>query len=196
DGAVLQMASAQTDAVAIATTSELLSVPLDGSELQRTSAGAQGAPAAPVSLRGCVYGAWAASGKFIRECPGDSSDVLADIPEGTESASLTFRVNRDVIVLNDAIGGAAWLADESLQRIDNWSDLTPPEGDTEEDEESTEETVETTLPERTEINTVPVAENDSYGVRPGGTALLPVLDNDNDPDGDVLVAALIQDQPS
>ncbi|MGY1551469.1 Ig-like domain-containing protein [Microbacterium sp. A588] len=196
DGAVLQMASAQTDAVAIATTSELLSVPLDGSELQRTSTGAQGAPAVPVSLRGCVYGAWAASGKFIRECPGDGSDVLADIPEGTESASLTFRVNRDVIVLNDAIGGAAWLADESLQRIDNWSDLTPPEGDTEEDEESTEETVETTLPERTEINTVPVAEDDSYGVRPGGTALLPVLDNDNDSDGDVLVASLIQDQPS
>lgn len=196
DGAVLQMASAQTDAVAIATSSELLSIPLDGSEPQRTSAGAQGAPAAPVSLRGCVYGAWAASGMFIRECPGDSNDVLADIPEGTESASLTFRVNRDVIVLNDAVGGAAWLADESLQRIDNWSDLTPPKGDTEEDEESTEETVETTLPERTEINTVPVAEDDSYGVRPGGTALLPVLDNDNDSDGDVLVASLIEDQPS
>lgn len=196
DSAVLQMASAPTDAVAIATTSQLLTVPLDGSEPQETSAGGQGAPAAPVSLRGCVYGAWAGSAKFVRECPGEADDVLGDIPEGSESTSLTFRVNRDVIILNDAVGGAAWMANESLQRIDNWSDLTPPEGEADEDEQSTQETVETTLPERTETNTVPVAEDDSYGVRPGGTALLPVLDNDNDPDGDVLVASLEGNQPS
>ncbi|MDQ0726930.1 hypothetical protein QFZ21_001930 [Microbacterium sp. W4I20] len=33
-------------------------------------------------------------------------------------------------------------------------------------------------------------------MRPGATTLLPVLDNDNDPDGDVLVAALAERQPS
>src|SRR5690606_13163441 len=41
-----------------------------------------------------------------------------------------------------------------------------------------------------------VAEDDRLGVRPGGTTLLPVLDNDNDSDGDVLVASLLGGQPS
>ncbi len=85
---------------------------------------------------------------------------------------------------------AAWLANESLQRVDNWNDLTPPEGETENEDDSTEETVETTLPERKEENTPPIAEDDTFGVRPGVTTMLPVLDNDNDPDGDVLVATL------
>ena len=88
------------------------------------------------------------------------------------------------------------MANESLQRVDNWNDLTPPEGETENEEDSTQETVESTLPERSEVNTPPIAEDDSFGVRPGGSALLPVIDNDNDPDGDVLVAAMPPQQPS
>ncbi|MBT2484522.1 MULTISPECIES: Ig-like domain-containing protein [unclassified Microbacterium] len=194
--AVLQHASAKTDAVALATPTALVRVPLDGGEPSETSAGAPGAAAAPVSLRGCTYGAWAGSATFIRECPGDKNDVDAPIEGAESSLSLTFRVNRDVIILNDAVGGAAWLANESLQRVDNWNDLTPPEGETENEDDSTEETVETTLPERSEQNTPPIAEDDTYGVRPGATTLLPVLDNDNDPDGDVLVATLAEKQPS
>ncbi|MCK2026201.1 tandem-95 repeat protein [Microbacterium sp. SSW1-47] len=193
--AVLQHASAETDAVALATPSALVRVPFDGGEPEETSAGADGTAAAPVWLRGCTYGAWAGSATFIRECPGDGNDVNAPIDGAEDSSSLTFRVNRDVIILNDAVGGAAWLANESLQRVDNWNDLTPPEGETENQDDSTEETVETTLPERSEENTPPIAEDDSYGVRPGATTLLPVLDNDNDPDGDVLVAALAEAQP-
>jgi hypothetical protein len=54
---------------------------------------------------------------------------------------------------------------------------------------TTEETVQTTLPERTDQNTPPIAQDDQYGVRPGRTTVLPVLDNDTDADGDVLVAA-------
>ena len=196
DGAVLQQASAETDAVAVATGSELVRVPLDGAEPSITDAGGEGAPAAPVWLRGCTYGAWAGSGAFVRECAGTTNDVAAAIEEAQDSASLVFRVNRDVIILNDAVGGAAWMANESLQRVDNWNDLTPPEGETENEEDSTQETVESTLPERSDVNTPPIAEDDAFGVRPGGSALLPVIDNDNDPDGDVLVAAMPQQQPS
>ena len=196
DGAVLQHASAETDAVAVATESQLVRVPLDGGEPAVTAAGGTGAPAAPVWLRGCTYGAWAGPGSFVRECAGTANDVAATIEEPRESASLVFRVNRDVIILNDAVGGAAWMANESLQRVDNWNDLTPPEGETENEEDSTQETVESTLPERSEVNTPPIAEDDSFGVRPGGSALLPVIDNDNDPDGDVLVAAVPRQQPS
>lgn len=194
--AVLQQASAENDAVTVATADALVEVPLDGAEPSAVSAGATGTPAAPVYLRGCTYGAWAGSATFIRECPGSASDVNATVEGAQDSASLVFRVNRDVIILNDAVGGAAWLADESLQRVDNWNDLTPPEGETENEDDSTEETVETTLPERKEENTPPIAEDDSFGVRPGVTTMLPVLDNDNDPDGDVLVATLAESQPS
>ncbi|MCM3778156.1 Ig-like domain-containing protein [Microbacterium hydrocarbonoxydans] len=194
--AVLQPASAETTSVALATKSALVSVPLDGSEPVVTDVGGNGTPAAPISLRGCTYAAWAGSAKFLRECPGDANDVNERIEGAEQSKTLTFRVNRDVIILNDAVGGAAWMANESLQRVDNWNDLTPPEGETQDEDNTTEETVETTLPDRKEENTPPVAEDDDFGVRPGATTLLPVLDNDNDPDGDVLVATLAEAQPS
>lgn len=196
DSAVLQYASAATDTVTVATSSQLLEIPLDGGDPEVTKPGGKGAPAAPVSLLGCSYGAWAGSGQFVRQCPGDADDVQNEIPGVERAASLTFRVNRDVIILNDTVGGAAWLADESLQQVDNWNDLTPPEGETEDEEDTTEETVETTLPVRTDKNTPPVAEDDEFGVRPGQTTALPVLDNDNDADGDVLVASLAEQQPS
>ncbi|MGF3057491.1 Ig-like domain-containing protein [Microbacterium sp. YY-01] len=193
--AVLQQPSAASDAVVIATGSQLVSVPLDGSEPTETSAGGEGNPAAPVQLQGCTYGAWAGSARFVRDCAGEDFD-LATALEGVESAeSLVFRVNRDVVVLNDVVTGSTWVVTDSLQRVDNWNDITPPEGDSEEDEQTTEETVETTLPERSDVNTPPVAEDDSFGVRPGGSTMLPVLDNDTDADGDVLVATLKGDQP-
>ncbi|MGN7978311.1 Ig-like domain-containing protein [Microbacterium sp. 22195] len=194
--AVLQQASAATDAVAVATSAGLVRVPLHGGEATTVKAGGTGTPAAPVFLEGCTYGAWGGSARFVRDCAGERDDVTAKIPGAESSSRLMFRVNRDVIVLNDVIGGEAWLADESLQRVDDWSILTPPEGETEDTDESTQETVETSLPERKEENTPPVAEDDRLGVRPGGTTLLPVLDNDNDSDGDVLVATLAGAQPS
>lgn len=194
--AVLQQSSEASDSVAIATPSMLLSAPLDGGDVVATQVGSTGKPAAPVFLQGCTYGAWGGSGRFLRDCAGERDDVSEKIPGGQKSSALKFRVNRDVIVLNDIIGGEAWLADESLQRVDDWSILTPPEGESEDTDESTEETVESSLPERKEENTPPDAEDDRLGVRPGGTTLLPVLDNDNDSDGDVLVASLVGAQPS
>ena len=195
EDAVLQQASAGADAVVLATSSRLLRVPLDGGDAAATEVDGEGVPAQPVQLRGCTYGAWAVSAQFVRDCSGDSLDVHSDIPGAEESAALTFRVNRDVIVLNDIMSGAAWMANKSLQRVDDWSVLVPPEGETENEEDTTEETVETSLPERTEDNTVPTAEDDEFGVRPGGSTLLPVLDNDNDPDGDVLSATLVGKSP-
>ena len=194
--AVLQQPSAAASAVVVATKDALFSVPLDGGEPTVTKAGGEGDPATPVSLRGCAYGAWAGSARFVRDCTGDGSDVASKIPGARDATALTFRVNRDVIVLNDAVGGEAWLADESLSQVDNWEDLTPPEGESDDQEDTTQETVQTTLPERSDQNTPPVAEDDSFGVRPGASTMLPVLDNDNDPDGDVLVAALAEQQPA
>ncbi len=189
--AVLQQSSAQTDAVTLATPTELIRIPFGSSEATAIPSQAPGGvPAQPVFVAGCAYGAWSGSGAFVRDCPGDENDVV-DIIEGIDETSvLRFRVNRDVVVLNDVFGGAAWMASDSMQRVDNWDDITPPEGEGEEEEETTEESVQTTLPERTEKNTAPIANDDQYGVRPGRTTVLPVLENDTDADGDVLVAAV------
>ncbi|MDE0545143.1 Ig-like domain-containing protein [Microbacterium sp. C7(2022)] len=197
DDAVLQYASAQSDAALVATSDALVRVPFDGSDPVEIPAGANGIPAAPVSLLGCAYGAWSASAMFIRDCVGTDDDLTAPISGADETAQLKFRVNRDVIVLNDIIGGTAWMASDDLQEVDNWNDITPPEGEAEEnDEDTAEETVETTLPERSEKNTVPIAVDDTFGVRPGRSTVLPVLDNDTDADGDVLTVTLPEGGPS
>lgn len=189
--AVLQQSSAETDSVTLATPTGLLRVPLGGGEPTAIEAGGPAsAPAQPVFVAGCAYGAWSGSGAFVRDCPGDADDKIDTIEGVDESSVLQFRVNRDVVVLNDVFGGAAWMASDSMQRVDNWQDITPPEGEGEEEEETTEESVQTTLPERTDKNTDPIANDDQYGVRPGRTTVLPVLENDTDADGDVLVASV------
>jgi large repetitive protein len=195
DTAVLQQPSAEASALTLATAGELVQVPLDGSAPVQTPAGGEGEPAEPVLLNGCSYAAWGGSARFVRDCSDDANDLATDIPDIDPTAELRFRQNRDVVVLNDVIGGAAWMASDSMQRVDNWEDITPPEGESEEDEQTTEETVETTLPERTEVNTPPVAVDDDFGVRPGRTTILPVLDNDTDADGDVLTITLPNGDP-
>ncbi|MFJ6651584.1 Ig-like domain-containing protein [Microbacterium sp. NPDC091313] len=195
-GAVLQQPSATGDAVVLATAGDLVRVPLDGSATTQTPTEAgEGAPAAPVSLNGCAYGAWSGSGAFVRDCSDDANDLTAQLDDIQPTSQLRFRQNRDAVVLNDVVGGAAWMATDALQRVDNWDDIIPPEGESEEDEDTTEETVETTLPERTEVNTPPIATDDDFGVRPGRTVVLPVLDNDTDADGDVLTVTLPDGSP-
>ncbi|KZE89526.1 Ig-like domain-containing protein [Microbacterium sp. TNHR37B] len=192
--AILQQPSEATDAVTLATASELVRVPIGGGEPVRIAAESpDGAAAEPVFVAGCAYGAWSGTGAFIRDCPGEADDRSETVPGIDPTSQLRFRVNRDVVVLNDVFGGAAWMASDSMQRVDNWQDITPPEGEGEEEEETTEESVQTTLPERTENNTPPIANDDQYGVRPGRTTVLPVLENDTDADGDVLVAAVERD---
>ncbi len=196
DAAVLQQPSAESTSAVLATADALISVPLDGSAPTVQDPGGTGAPAAPVFLNGCTYAAWGGSAKFLRDCVGSGNDLKTSIEGAESSSTLVFRVNRDVVVLNDTASGAAWMATDNLQRVDNWQDIVPPEGDTEKQDETTDDQVETTLPKRTPENTAPVAHDDEFGVRPGRTTMLPVLDNDTDVDGDVLVASLAQQQPS
>ncbi len=196
-GAVLQQPSPAAPAVTVATAGRLVQIPFDGSAPVEASAGVQGEPAAPVSLNGCVYGAWSGSNRFVRDCLGDADDLTADVEGANAESQLRFRVNRDVVVLNDIFGGGTWMATDAMQQVDNWDDIIPPQGDTEDnDAKTTDETVETTPPERTEQNTIPVAVDDAFGVRPGRTTVLPVLDNDSDADGDVLTVTLPNGDPT
>ncbi|SMQ75451.1 Ig-like domain-containing protein [Agreia sp. VKM Ac-1783] len=197
-GGVLQETGPASDAVLIATDTSLIRQPLDGSAATATSAGKPGKPAAPVYLAGCAYAAWAVSNAYLRDCAGDDKDVETTIDGLTSQAQLVFRVNRNVVVLNDLTSGAVWLVNQDMKKVENWDDIVPPPDETKTDEEddSTEEELQVILPERSEINNPPIAEPDQLGVRAGRTVVLPVLDNDSDPDGDVLTATLKGPQPS
>lgn len=191
-GSVIQAPSSISSALTVSTPTSLLRIPLDGSEPTEVAAGgASGGAATPVYVEGCAYGAWSQGGQVVRTCE-DGNEKITPIEGMSEATKLSFRVNRDVVVLNDVVGGSAWMASENMQQVDNWDDLTPPEGEGEEEEETTEETQESTLPERTDVNTPPVAENDTYGARPGRSTVLTILDNDTDADGDVLVASVVK----
>ncbi|MHA7172200.1 Ig-like domain-containing protein [Arthrobacter monumenti] len=192
----LQQSGPESGFVAIATRDGLIKQPLDGSEASVVPLESQGVPAQPVQLGGCVHAAWAGAGLYLRDCGGTEDDKTTVIPQVGANAGLEFRVNRDVVVLNDLISGNIWLVNKNMQLVNNWDDIIPPPDESDEEEEdSADDNPIDTLPDRTKENREPVAEDDSYGVRPGRTTLLPVLDNDSDPDGDLLTASLVGDGP-
>ncbi|MDJ0335782.1 MAG: Ig-like domain-containing protein [Rhodoglobus sp.] len=145
--------------------------------------------ASPVNQDGCAHGAWGATQKYLLSCEGQDP-APQDIAEPTQGGVLEFRVNRTIIALNDLTNGNVWLPSENMRLVDNWDDVTPPvEQESEEigEEKSAIQSFEDTLAERTETNRPPTAKDDLFGVRPGRTTIFSVLDNDSDPDGDVLV---------
>ncbi|MCB2413183.1 Ig-like domain-containing protein [Demequina sp. TTPB684] len=191
EGSVLQQPSAAGEAVALAFDKGWWIQPLDGAEAVVQELPSTGTPAAPVSLQGCVYLAWAGAGEFRRDCTEDSYDVETKIDGALPSARFVFRVNRDVVVLNDSVNGTGWLSSDGMERVDNWDSLLPPPDDDQDFEEFEEEDELSSLPERSEDNTPPVAEDDRYGARAGRTTVLPVVDNDYDLDGDLLTAVVV-----
>ncbi|WP_353988141.1 Ig-like domain-containing protein [Ruicaihuangia caeni] len=200
-GIHLQLPGDEAASVLVAAADGLLRVPLDGGEVQHAvlegaaSARAEGV-AAPVWLNGCAHGAWADSQRYQRWCD-DADAVSQEIDTPAQGSEFRFRVNRDVVALNDLSTGNVWLIDANMRLVDNWEEVTPPE-QTESDEggdKSTTQSFEDTLAERTEQNRPPIAVDDDYGIRPGRTTILPVLDNDTDPDGDVLTITGIGEVP-
>ncbi|WP_254423613.1 Ig-like domain-containing protein [Actinomyces sp. oral taxon 897] len=191
-GAVLQAPGPASDSVLVSTGSALLSVPLDGGEVTTTPAtadGRTGAPAPPVRHQGCAYAAWAGSGAYQRVCddPGASTAMVVDTLMAA-SNQLVFRTNRTRIVLNDISSGSVWLPEENMVLMDDWDEVEKQLAEKEDQEDSPEQTDQIADPHRNEQNTPPDAVDDSFGVRPGRTTTLPVLQNDSDADGDVLTA--------
>ena len=104
------------------------------------------------------------------------------------SNQLVFRTNRTRIVLNDISSGSVWLPEENMVLMDDWDEVEKQLAEKEDQEDSPEQTDQIADPHRNEQNTPPDAVDDSFGVRPGRTTTLPVLQNDSDADGDVLTA--------
>ncbi len=186
---VLQQPGPEDDAVVMADASRLFRQPLRGGKATSVAAAAAGTPSAPVVAAGCSYGAWAESWAVVRDCPGDGDDLAQTLTAGV-GPSLRYRVNRDHVVLNELATGSVWLASENFELFDDWTDVLPQESDKKDQADSVPDTTRDALLDRDKPNRPPTAESDSVGVRPGRATILRVLDNDADPDGDVLVASV------
>lgn len=189
----LQQPSGAGDELYLATSEGLYRTSAQGGGLDKVSRGTvAGRPAAPVVLdsTGCVYAAWADPGStnnYLRECPDDSFDDTAPISGIQPGASLQFRVNRDVVVLNDVVTGDTWLVQEpGKAKVDNWPSVDPQNENRSKLKQTTEE-----IPEQE--NRPPEPQDDDLGARPGRSTVLPVVAlNDHDPDGDILAISKTQ----
>jgi len=175
--------SAQPNAVLIGHTAGLLSVDLDSGAVAELVTNQAGIAAAPVVVAGCIFAAWS-GGSAWRSCETDSPEgrslTLADMPSGSD---ITFQRNQARVVLNDAGAGASWAVQSSGEIINNWDDLI----EVEQDQQQVEENDQDTPPETEKSQLPPVAVNDEFGARPARATELPVLLNDYDPNGDVVV---------
>lgn len=181
DNAVLQRPSVAGDAVLVATRERLIEVGFDGSEPRELVGGRTGGPARPVLHDGCIHAAWG-GGTAWRSCGGDDGREFG-LDRRVPGSALRFLENGAALVLNDRQTGATWASNGEYELIDNWRELLEVERDERRVEQNDPES-----PVQTEKSQVPpVAVDDEFGARPGRATLLPVLLNDYDANGDVLV---------
>lgn len=176
---VLQQPGPAADVVLVASPDALLEVPLGGGEPRVLPAGG-GTPSAPVRVAGCVHAAWAsATDNYLRQCAGQGAPEVLDLEEVASSDRLVFRVNRDVVALNDVADGRLWLPMvDAAVREPNWTDVEEDDQEDEQEEDREAVTSETLQAECSADAAPPSAVDDDFGVRPGRTMILPVVDND------------------
>ncbi|MBX3098140.1 MAG: tandem-95 repeat protein [Salinibacterium sp.] len=190
-GSVLQWPSISGDRVLVAYSAGLISIPLSGAAAVALVAGESGTAARPLALDGCEYSAWT-NGDNWRRCQSDGgAGTTLVLPEMASVARLAFESNGDRAVLNDRRSGASWAVQREGELIDNWDQLIvtndqPPQ------EQQNDENVP---PQVEKVQQPPVAINDAFGARPGRATVLPILLNDFDPNGDVLVVSDVTPLP-
>lgn len=184
-GAVLQIPASSGSAVLVAYSGGLISVPLAGGIPVALSSGQSGAPARPVTIAGCTFAAWT-NGTTWRAC-GEPSDptkgTSLPLAAMAGSAVLEFATNGARAVLNDVRSGATWAIQRTGELIDNWSDLIVA-ADKQPQQKPNDAS---STPQIEKAQVPPVAIDDAFGARPGRATVLPVLLNDYDANGDVVV---------
>ncbi|MDM7831541.1 fibronectin type III domain-containing protein [Cellulomonas edaphi] len=198
DGLVLQQPGPARSRVLVAGTSALFEVPLDGGSPTEHATTGTGVPAAPVQVGSCAHAAWAtATGSYLQLCDGKKA-VVKNLQDTSAQDELKFRVNRSMVVLNDTARGRLWLPLEDTNlRTPNWDDIEKPDDpkDQQDDSDSTD-TVQDLVTECSSEASPPSAVDDEFGVRPGRSTILSVIDNDSSADCGVLVVSDFDDLPS
>lgn len=186
--AALQLPGPASGRVLIATDEGIEARELGVETVENVISGFSGTPSRPLVRDGCAYGAWT-SGMAWRGCGAD--DVALDLQGMGSEAQLALAARGDAVVLADAASGDAWTVTRDGALVDDWSLPTPPEvapgGDEPEDPGAGADDPEQ-LP--------PTANDDELGARPGRVVLLPVLENDVDPNGDALTVVDVQGDPA
>ncbi len=191
--ATLQQPSDDPDTALVATESSLLAVDVDSGEVLELASDGTGAPARPVRDRGDSYVAWngAALGYVVR---GDGSRFDYDT-SGRENARLVWRVGRGLIALNDVETGAAAIVtdDDELRQLGDeaWENALQKQEQEEGASDSQDAGTAEVQDEQLDPNQVPpVANPDTrFGTREGRSVSIPVLANDTDANGDLLIVS-------
>lgn len=183
NGTVLQIASAGGERVLVGYSNGLISVPLNGAAAVGLATGDSGLAAPPLRIGDCEFAAWT-SGQNWRRCPTDAGDgVMLQLADMEANAQLSYSVNGTRAVLNDRLTGRTWAVQDDGELINNWNQLIT----TEDEEPEVQQNLVDVEPEVDTVQQPPVAVDDAFGARPGRATVLPVLLNDYDPNGDVLV---------
>ncbi len=198
DDLVLQQPGPQERRVLVASRDALLEVPLAGGDVVTHATQGSGVPAAPVQVGRCAHGAWASAvGSYVRLCD-DAGATVSNLEGMSTTDVLAFRVNRQVVVLNDTLRGRLWmpLQDTDL-RVPDWTQVQPQEQpDEAQDETETSDTTQDLVSECSTESAPPTAADDEFGVRPGRTTILPVIDNDSSADCGILVISEFDQLPA
>jgi hypothetical protein len=180
----LQRASLEGDRVLIGHGGGLVGVPLSGAAAEPLVAGQSGSPAEPLAFGGCEFAAWT-GGQQWRHCDDENQGRTVDLSGLSGTARLSFLTNGNRVVLNDGRSGRTWAVQREGELIDNWDDLIAVDEEQPEEQQNDQDLP----PEVERVQQPPVAVADAFGARPGRATVLPVLLNDFDPNGDVLVIA-------
>ena len=182
----LQLPGDDSSQVLVATDEGLISVPIESGEPSSVSALVNSGPVRPVRMAGCSFGAWQGTPVETVVCDGHDP-VTKDLPTG----NLRFRVNRQNVILNGLENGEVWLfVDGEIRQSDDWTQDAPDDS-----EEKDPESEVSKVLDHTEENKPPEANDDALGARPALPAVLTVLDNDVDENGDVLVITSVDGVP-
>lgn len=195
--AVLQQPGPEADEVLVALPDRLISIPLSGTEFETVTTAGRGNPAAPVVTEKCFHAAWASGNdNYVVHCDDDadiSPTTLSDVAAGDD---LVFRVNRSLVVLNDVRSGRLWIPQEDVEsREPNWDDIVPEEEPEQDDDTEGDPGEESLRAECSEESPNPQANDDEFGVRPGRSRILPVIDNDTTSDCGILAISEFDDVP-
>ncbi|MDR2374210.1 MAG: fibronectin type III domain-containing protein [Bifidobacteriaceae bacterium] len=169
---------AASGAVAVATPDALLLVDRRG-RVKRWQTGNWGEAAAPVAVGECVHAAWSAppggGDNYLALCAGEPAlgRALQAVSAGSR---LVFRVNRQVVVLNDVQDGRVWMPaqDDRVRDALNWDQIDPKA----DDQAAGGGGAPGQQLDCDDKTAKPVAADDAYGFRPGASVILMVLDND------------------
>lgn len=194
---VLQQPSDDDEVVLVASETELVAVDLDGGKVKVLATDGTGDPIPPVRYRGNSFAAWQAQRYGFRLDKADKKIVYDR--SGVASKTLRWQVGRGMVALSDALSGDTFFLteDDEVKKVvvEDWQNALQKDEDQQQDEDGTD-TGQTQVVEevRRAEQVKPEPEDDTdYGTRAGRPAVVPVLLNDRDANGDVLVVTKVGD---